>query len=147
MYSHSLLLQRGIGITLQKGNISSCGNISPRWCYQTELGSLVLTRGCSEEKYSICCRAKQGEWAAHAQKIRTWTSLVVQWLRIGLPMQGTQVSAQEYPTCHGATRPVRHNYWACTLEPTSRNYWALMPQLLKPVCLEPVLRNKRSHRN
>ena len=33
-------------------------------------------------------------------------------LRICLPMQGTQVRAlvQEDPTCHGATKPVRHNY-------------------------------------
>ena len=40
------------------------------------------------------------------------TSLVVQWLRIHLPMQGTQVQAlvREDPTCRGATKPVRHNY-------------------------------------
>ena len=46
------------------------------------------------------------------------TSLVAQWLRIHLPIQGTQVRAlvQEYPTCRGATKPVRHNYWACALE-------------------------------
>ena len=39
-------------------------------------------------------------------------SLVAQWLRIRLPMQGTRVRAlvQEDPTCHGATKPVRHNY-------------------------------------
>ena len=39
-------------------------------------------------------------------------SLVVQWLRIRLPMQGTQVCAlvREDPTCCGATKPVRHNY-------------------------------------
>ena len=39
-------------------------------------------------------------------------SLVAQWLRIRLPMQGTQVRALvwEDPTCHGATKPVRHNY-------------------------------------
>ena len=43
---------------------------------------------------------------------RRGTSLVVQLLRIHLPMQGTQVPAlvQEDPTCHGATKPVRHNY-------------------------------------
>ena len=37
---------------------------------------------------------------------------VVQWLRIHLPMQGTQVRAlvQEDPTCGGATKPVGHNY-------------------------------------
>ena len=39
-------------------------------------------------------------------------SLVVQWLRICLPMQGTRVRALvwEDPTCRGATRPVSHNY-------------------------------------
>ena len=39
-------------------------------------------------------------------------SLVVQWLRICLPMQGTQVRALvwEDPICRGATRPVNHNY-------------------------------------
>ena len=25
-----------------------------------------------------------------------------------------------------------HNYWACTLEPTCRNFWAHLSQLLKP---------------
>ena len=36
------------------------------------------------------------------------TSLVAQWLRICLPMQGTQVRSlvQEDPTCRGATKPV-----------------------------------------
>ena len=78
-----------------------------------------------------------------------WASLVEQWLRICLPIQGTQVQAlvQEDPTCHGATKPVRHNYWARALEPVCRNYWAYVPQLLKPACLEPMLHNKRSHRH
>ena len=42
-------------------------------------------------------------------------SLVAQWLRICLPMQGTRVRALvwEDPTCGGATGPVSHNYWAC----------------------------------
>ena len=40
------------------------------------------------------------------------TSLVAQWLRICLPMQGTQVQALvwEDSTCRRATEPVRHNY-------------------------------------
>ena len=64
-------------------------------------------------------------------------------------MQGTRVRAVvwEDPTCCGATKPVHHNYWACALEPTSHNYSAHVPQLLKPVRLEPVLRNKRSRCN
>ena len=36
-----------------------------------------------------------------------------------------------------------------SLRSTARkhNYWDRMPQLVKPPCLEPVLRNKRSHRS
>ena len=75
--------------------------------------------------------------------------LVVQWLRIRLPMQRTWVRSviQDDSTCHRATKPMPHNYWACALEPTTGNYWVHMPQLLKPMCLEPVLCNKRSHCN
>ena len=45
--------------------------------------------------------------------LRTW--LVVQWLRILLPMQGTQVWSlvQEDSTSHGATKPESQNDWAC----------------------------------
>ena len=54
------------------------------------------------------------------------TSLVAQWLRIRLPMQGTRVWALvwEDPTCRKATKPLRHDYWACALEPASHNYWS-----------------------
>ena len=52
------------------------------------------------------------------------TSLVVQWLRIRLPMQGTRVQSlvSEDPTGRGATKPVHHNYQAYALEPVSHNY-------------------------
>ena len=87
-------------------------------------------------------------WSENKNRPRG-NSLVVQWLRIHLPMQGTRVRALlwEDPTCRGATKPMCHNYWACALEPARHNYWACMPQLLKPTCLEPVLCNKRSYRN
>ena len=41
-------------------------------------------------------------------------------------MQETRVWSLiwEDPTCQGATKPMCHNYWACALEPGSRNYWA-----------------------
>ena len=41
-----------------------------------------------------------------------WASLVAQWLRIHLPMQGTWVRALvwEDPTCLRATKPICHNY-------------------------------------
>ena len=51
---------------------------------------------------------------------------MAQWLRIRLPMQGTQVQALvwEDPTCHGATKPVPQ-----LLSLRSR---AREPQLLSP---------------
>ena len=51
----------------------------------------------------------------HIKKVHYGASLVVQWLRICLPMQGTRVRALvwEDPTCRRATKPVSHNYWAC----------------------------------
>ena len=44
-------------------------------------------------------------------------------------MQKTWVEylVQEDPTCHGAIKPVYHNYWICALEPGSCNHW------MKPV--------------
>ena len=37
----------------------------------------------------------------------------------------------ENSACLATTKPMCHNYWACTLELRSHNYWAHMPQLLK----------------
>ena len=55
-----------------------------------------------DTKYFICINAIMGAF------------LVEQWLGTRLPMQGTRVRALvwEDPTCHRATKPVRHNYWA-----------------------------------
>ena len=48
----------------------------------------------------------------HCIKLRCRASLVAQWLRVCLPVQGTRVRALawEDPTCRGATGPVSHNY-------------------------------------
>ena len=45
-------------------------------------------------------------------KVIIRTSLVAQWLRIHLPMQGKRVRFldQEDPTRRRATKPVHHNY-------------------------------------
>ena len=53
----------------------------------------------------------EGELDPTHQEANPGASLVAQWLRICLPMQGTQVRALvwEDPTCHGAARPVSHN--------------------------------------
>ena len=58
---------------------------------------------CAETRDS--CAFKERDW-------KEGTSLVAQWLRIHLPMQGTRVRAlvREDPTHCGTTKPVRHNY-------------------------------------
>ena len=50
-------------------------------------------------------------------------SLVVQWLKIHLPMQRTGVWSLVWkdPTYRGATKPVQQNYWAHALEPRSHS--------------------------
>ena len=73
-------------------------------------------------------------WACEHSNTGVGTSLVVQWLRIRLPMQRTRVRAlvREDPTCRRATKPVCHRYWACALEPASHNYWAWVPRACAP---------------
>ena len=95
----------------------------------------------------------EGKWyqieksELHKEIKSCWASLVVQWLRIRLPMQGTQVQSlvQEDPTCCEATKPMHHNYWACGLEPASHNYWAREPQPLSPCAATTEAHVPRSH--
>ena len=69
-------------------------------------------------------------------RIVSWASLVAQWLRICLPMQGTWVRALvwEDPPCRGATKPTCYNYW----EP-------MCCKLQSPRDLEPAHHNYRTH--
>ena len=73
--------------------------------------------------------------------------LVVQWLRIRLAMQRIPVQSLVWadPKCLRATKPMRHNHWACALKPGSHNYWAPSCSYTSPRALEPVLCNKKSH--
>ena len=50
--------------------------------------------------------------AVHLNCIFRGTSLVVQWLRVCLPMQGTQAQSlvPEDPTCQETNKPESHNY-------------------------------------
>ena len=59
------------------------------------------------------------------KKKRRGTSLVVQWLRIHLPMQGTWVPSFVWELeSHmlQAAKPTGHSYFTHALEPTSCNY-------------------------
>ena len=71
-------------------------------------------KGSRKEEFKN--RKPETRWEETKLKIyNNQASLVAQWLRVRLPMQGTRVRALawEDPTCRGATRPVSHNYWAC----------------------------------
>ena len=52
-------------------------------------------------------------------------------------------AAERLSLCTTTTEPAFWSPWATTTEPVSHNYWVPVPQLLKPVFLEPMLRNKR----
>ena len=73
---------------------------------------------------------KKEKKKTHQTSVRKWlfrTSPVAQWLRICLPRRGTRGHSPvwEDPTGHGATKPMRHSYGACALEPGSCNYQSL----------------------
>ena len=74
-------------------------------------------------------------------------SLKLQGLRTHLPIQDAWVRSLIWddPICPAAAKPLNHNHWAHAPEQVSLNYRAHAPQLLKPMCIEPVHSNKRSH--
>ena len=60
--------------------------------------------------YGVVLMSLTSNYSFNKQLVQA--SLVAQWLRICLPMQGTRVRVLvwEDPTCRGATGPVSHNY-------------------------------------
>ena len=87
---------------------------TPAWRQVSPHGGSTNTRKpFSHEKPKP--RGWDATWRGEDQRTSR-ASLVAQWLRICLLMQGTRVQAlvREDPTCRRATRPVSHNYWACT---------------------------------
>ncbi|KAJ8783600.1 hypothetical protein J1605_008643 [Eschrichtius robustus] len=70
-------------------------------------------KDCKPSSQECCERAFKTRTGVRKElQIILGASLVVQWLRIRLPMQGTQVRSlvREDPTYRRATKPVRHNY-------------------------------------
>ena len=89
-------------------------------CLGLVVEKLIGKRGIREllretEMFSILIEMKDTWWGYKFVKTQWRASLVAQWLRICMPVQGTRVRALvwEDPTCRGETRPVSHNYWAC----------------------------------
>ena len=74
----------------------------------------------------------------HFHYIKSGASLVVQWLRIHLTVQGFNPWSRKIPHASRQLSP-------CALEPAGHNSWAHALQLLKSMCLEPALCNKGSH--
>ena len=80
----------------------------------------------------IAATVLQNSWSTSLFKTLL-TSLVTQWLRICLAMQGTRVQfwVWEDPICQGATKSIYHNYWSpCALEPMlshKRSCWNEKP--------------------
>ena len=107
----------------------NCDNINV--CCFKPLSSEVICYAAADNRY-IQEGSRVGQHGAEAPACPAWagimgqilrngiahlngmtgTSLVAQWLRICLPVQGTRVRSLvwEDPTCHGATKPVRHDY-------------------------------------
>ena len=96
-------------------------------CCNSDFKSVSANRKCRLFiKCPLFSAAMQRDWKTYASGLynpRTledffkktndfWASLVAQWLRIRLPMQGTRVRAlvQEDLTCRRAAKPVSHNY-------------------------------------
>ena len=71
---------------------------------------------CSENKLPVFCHDVtvflESSLSASIKIKNTGASLVAQWLRIRLPVQGTQIRSlvREDPTYRRATKPVCHNY-------------------------------------
>ena len=79
------------------------------------MGSFPLPHGEAPRLREFCAHPKclQGGFPGGTvvKNLPTGASLVVQWLRVCLPMRGKRVRALvwEDPACRGATRPVSHS--------------------------------------
>ena len=91
-----------------------------QWCWSTLKSNPLWALSDGGYSLKIWCSGawgyleEEGRERKGNKMLKYWASLVAQWLRICLPMQGTRVRALvwEDPTCRGATGPVHHNYWA-----------------------------------
>ena len=119
----SFLCNEPEGVCVSTGSCRAGGKVGSAclssWCApsgtQTQAGFLGLLNSQQIPETHFHVRAPNFCQLIQLKIEQPGASLVVQWLRIRLPMQGTRVRALvwEDPTCCGATGPVSHNYWAC----------------------------------
>ena len=96
-----------------------------------------VNQEATETSPSLGGKKRQEGWRTQATIYQNWrarTSLVVQWLRIHVPMQGTCVWSLVWEdlTCHSATMPLNQNYRACA------------PQQEKPLPREALISQPES---
>ena len=97
------------------------------WTWEKRWGDVCTSQGAPVivNKPEEAGREAWDTFSITALKINpSWTSLVGQWLRVWLPMQGTGVLSlvEEDSTCLGTTKPVCHNPWCpCPQEPVFCN--------------------------
>ena len=84
------------------------GAVSPGHCFSSTWTSPPGYSGFLTRQYWV---PRGSRLLNESKSYRSQASLVAQWLRICLPMQGTRVRALvwEDPTCRGAAGPVSHN--------------------------------------
>ena len=77
---------------------------------------------CSQQNSRDSCKS---EWLQETEYCPRG-SRVVRWWRIHQPIQERQIwpLIREDLTGWRATKPVRHNYWTCALEPRSHSCWS-----------------------
>ena len=92
-------------------------NHSPGACRNEDSQKFWFPRMCRAQKLAFAIRVFGNSNSRGSEnhfffffffkKSKSGASLVAQWLRIRLPMQGTRVQSlvREDPTCHGATKP------------------------------------------
>ena len=92
-----------------------------------------ISEGCGVSLSRVKCQSLGSRCLAwDIRSGGSGTSLVAQWLRICLPMQGTWVGSLvwEDPTGCRATKPVHHSYGACAL---------------RSLCAQEPVIHKRNH--
>ena len=118
------------------------------YCRETELHAPKLPDLKKQTLvYHHFCRSGIQAWFSQTQSSCEGTSLVVQWLRIRLTVQGTQVQSLvwEDRTCCGATKPVPQESQCSARKTPLMPQRSCVPQLRPDKAKEIHIKKKVSH--